>query len=267
MTKKLLEDLNGNNNGELKKFIEEFKGEPRIAWYPSAGDDFRALFYLHPNFSQQNPASGPEPLPPDLFLFTDYFPWSDTTLIDNKILYSDKRTTVIVEYMEELPRLNLPLHRDLLPLGLFIQSLGGHSIKVGPLTDRAFFFKIRVESKKLGTIFSKVLYAFAQNETFYCNKLFPNNATISHIIHIRYGGGQGGGGSAAGAWLLNVLKILKCELFITDGDHRWQMGDYFALELCPSIPVVSDVKLTPIRFMPAESWSDYGQVVTWYLVS
>lgn len=57
MSKELLSNLNGNKSGHLKRFIDEFDGDPRIAWYPSAGTDFRALLYQHPSYSQLHPAS------------------------------------------------------------------------------------------------------------------------------------------------------------------------------------------------------------------
>ena len=256
MTRKLLTSLNGNKTGELKKFLDNFKGEPRIAWYPSAGRDFRALLFLHPSFSQLHPASGQEPQPPDLFLFTDYFPWQNSSFIYSKTIYSDKRTTVNIEHIEELPQLNLPLHKEL------VRFTDGNTT-----TDKALFLKISIYSDKLGNISYPVVYAFAENETFYCKKLVPNNATISHIIHVRYGGGCGGGGKASGAWLLNVLNKLNCDLFITDGCHdHWQEGDKFALELCPSIRNGSKAQLKPIRVVQSKSWSGYGDV-SWNLVS
>jgi len=255
MTKKLLLNLNGNKTGLFKKFLDEFNGEPRIAWYPSAGTDFRALLYLHPTYSKANPATGQEPQPPDLFLFTDYFPWQNSTFLDNRTVYSDSRTTVYIEHIEELPKLNLKLHERLV------------DFKEGSTaTDRAVFLKVKIDSDTLGTITYPVLYAFAENVAFYCNKIIPNEAIISHIIHVRYGGGLGGGGKASGVWLHNVLKQLNCELFITDGTNQWQDGDKFALELCPSIPRQSNVVLRPIRIIPSQGWSEHGDV-SWNLIS
>ena len=57
MSKELLYNLNGNRTGEFKKFLDGINGEPRIAWYPSAGEDFRALIYLDPSYSKINPAT------------------------------------------------------------------------------------------------------------------------------------------------------------------------------------------------------------------
>ena len=254
MARQLLANLNGNKTGQLKFFLDDFKGEPRIAWYPSAGEDFRPLFYLHPNFSNLYPAALQEPQPPDLFLFTDYFPWKNSSFLDSKTIYSDSRTQVFIESIEELPRLNLPLNHEIVafPEG-------------GKMTDRAFFLKVRIVSNKFGSITYPVLYAFAENETFYCKKLIPNKATITHIIHVRYGGGFGGG-KASGVWLLNVLKKLNCELFITDGHHQWQSGDIKAIEICAFIPKENSSQLTPIRTIPSEKWSGHGDV-SWNLVS
>ena len=254
MSRELLLNLNGNNKGEFQKFLDKVKGEPRIAWYPSAGEDFRALLYLDPSYSRINPASVLEPQSPDIFLFTDYYPWKYSRFLDDRTIYSDSRTTVFIEYIEELPKLNLPLHEELV-----------HFPDGSNATDRVLFLRIRITSEKLGSIYYPVLYAFAENETFYCRKLVPNKATISHIIHIRYGGGCGGGGNASGVWLVNVLKNLKCELFVTDGHYYWQSGDEFALTLCPSIQRESDVQLTPIRVVQSQGWSGHGDV-SWNLV-
>ncbi len=254
MSRELLLNLNGNNKGEFQKFLDKVRGEPRIAWYPSAGEDFRALLYLDPSYSRINPASVLEPQSPDIFLFTDYYPWKYSRFLDDRTIYSDSRTTVYIEYIEELPKLNLPLHEELV-----------HFPDGSNATDRVLFLRIRITSEKLGSIYYPVLYAFAENETFYCRKLVPNKATISHIIHIRYGGGCGGGGNASGVWLVNVLKNLKCELFVTDGHYYWQSGDEFALTLCPSIQRESDVQLTPIRVVQSQGWSGHGDV-SWNLV-
>jgi hypothetical protein len=255
MSKELLSNLNGNKSGQLKKFIDEFEGEPRIAWYPSAGTDFRALLYLHPSYSQLHPATENEPAQPDIFLFTDYFPWQNSTFLDSKTIYSDSRTYVTIEHMEELPQLNLPLNREIV-----------HFTEGSAATDKVIFLKVRIHSDKLGNITYPVIYAFAENETFYCKKMIPNKASISHIIHVRYGGGLGGGGLASGIWLLNVLKQLKCELLISDGHYHWQRGDEFALKVCPSIPRDCEAKLTSIREVESKGWSGHGNV-KWNLVS
>lgn len=176
--------------------------------------------------------------------------------MDNRILYSDSRTLVVVDQIEELPTLDLlPLHKELV-----------HFTEGSTATDKAVFLKIRIDSDKLGFIVYPVVYAFAENETFFCKKMVPNDAIVSHIIHVRYGGGCGGGGSASGIWLLHVLRQLHCELFITDGHHHWQSGDHFALRTCRAIPRTNTSTLTPIRTIHSQGWSGHGDV-SWNLVS
>jgi hypothetical protein len=283
MSKELLYNLNGNANGLFKKHLDGFKGEPRIAWYPSAGEDFRALLYLSPKFSDlfeevlngeklpqflqhdedynlqrvlRKLPQGDEalrkklPAPPDLFLFTDYYPWEGSTFLDKRTIRTDEFTTVSVENLEELPHLNLPLHKE-------IVDFPSGSIA----TNKVLFMNIKIVSNDLGTIRFPVLYAFVENEAFFCEKLNPFHAKISHIIHVRYGGGLGGGGNARGVWLQCVLERLKCELFVKDeSNHDWAGGDEKFLELCPDVRREDSVSLTTIRTIPSAWWSGYGDV-------
>ena len=94
MSKQLLYHLNGPTSGRFKAYLDSLKDAPRIAWYPSAGTDFRALLYLHPDFARKEPAATPDPAPPDIFLFTDYFPWSSSKFLDGHLVHVDPRTTI-----------------------------------------------------------------------------------------------------------------------------------------------------------------------------
>jgi hypothetical protein len=254
MSKLFLNNLNRNRRGLFKRWINSFSGTPRIAWYPSGGEDFRALMYLNAEFSRLEPSKGIEPAAPDLFLYTDYFPWTFSQFLRTPILYRDERTTIEIIDMERLPNVNLPLHEELV-----------HFPEGGDFNDQALFMLVRVQSSILGEFIRPVLYVFAENETFYAQKMRPFQARISHVIHVRYGGGMGGGGNSAGAWLLHVLKNLRCELFITDGHHHWQNGDDFALILCPEIPREVNVELKCIRQINGRRWSEHGDV-SWNLV-
>jgi hypothetical protein len=254
MSKLFLNRLNGQNNGIFKRYIRNLTSSPRIAWYPSAGEDFRSLLYLNPDFSRIFPSKYPEPQEPDLFLFTDYFPWSFSNFLNSRILYSDSNTIVQIDEFEKLPALNLELHDELV-----------HFPEGGRFMNQVFFMKVRVQSTTLGEFVKPVLYVFAENETFYAKIIVPNQPRISHIIHVRYGGGFGGGGNASGAWLLNILDQIQCEVFITDGHHHWQSGDDFALNLCPEIPKECNVGFIPIRTIYGRMWSNHGDV-TWNII-
>jgi hypothetical protein len=258
MSLQLLHRLNGNKKGAFHNWLKALNEEPRIAWYPSAGEDFRPLMFLHPSSTQLIKG---EPQFPNIFLFTDYFPWKDSTFLDSKIIYQDEETKVTVEELEMLPDLTLPLDPEIVHF-----PEGSHA------TNKVVFLNVKISSNKLGNITYPVLYAFAENETFFSEILLPNNALISHILRIRYGGGMGGGGYARGTWLLHVLGVLKTKELIADnhdigiGIYNEGTGDRFFLEQHPSIPRMPCDNLEPIRTTPSEKWSKYGDVI-WYLVN
>jgi hypothetical protein len=257
MSLQLLTHLNGNNQGKLATFLQNFDNDnqPRIAWYPSAGKDFRALLYLSTEYANKYPVEH-KPAAPDLFIFSDYFPWESDKFLDDRLIYKDNHTTIEILNIEELPRLNLELHPEIVdfPEG-------------STATDRLIFLEVKVTSNDLGEFKFPVLYAFAENESFYCKKLAPNEAFITHIIHVRYGGGLGGGGKASGVWLKHVLCKLKTEVFISDDHYSWQEGDNFALNYCKEIPKKDTSNLKQFRRIPGRLWSDYTDNVTFYKVS
>lgn len=255
MSRRLLTHLNGPRRGMFRRWLEDFPGEPRIAWYPSAGRDFRDLFYLHPVFSEMNPPTRPEPPLPDIFIHTDYFPWSDPTFLDDPLIHEDRHTTVIVLDIEELPRRILPLDDEIVvaPQG-------------GPSNGRVVFLEVEIQSDVSGRFIRPVLYVFAENAAFCARRLLPLEARLSHIIHQRYGGGCGGGGRSTGIWMLNVLQRLHCEVFVTDSHYCMQSGDERVCELYPELagPGTGPV-LEPIRLLNGQRWNCLGHV-SWNLV-
>ncbi len=257
MSKQLLYNLNGNRNGNFRRYLDNFNGEPRIAWYLSAGTDFRPLLYLSPQFAEiSTPNNGDDPVPPDIFLFTDYFPWSQSDFLDTPNIHIDDRTEVLVTSMEELPPFNMPLDPE-------IVDFPEGSIA----TSRVIFMEVTVNSTVLGKISYPVIYAFAENESFCAEKILQYHGKISHIIHVRYGGGCGGGGRASGIWINNVLKRLYCEVLITDDHYSMQTGDKWAQKRYPVLALQGrPPKFVPIRVVPSKAWSNHGDV-SWNLIS
>lgn len=257
MSKQLLERINGNRNGVFRKFLNDFKGDPRIAWYPSAGEDFRPLLYLHPSFAAYRPMDIEEPSAPDIFLFTDYFPWDDSSFLNSREILYDGLTRISVLEIEQLPDIRLPLDRE-------IVKFTNGSIA----THKVVFMRVLIDSHRLGRFSWPILYVFAENESFCGEVLLPLQARLSHIIHISYGGGFGDpdhqsrkdifvrpwdeyvkeGGYASGIWLKNVIRPLRCEYFITSNNFKWQDGDKKAVQLYPALGVPdNELALTPLR--------------------
>lgn len=257
MSKELLLALNGNNRGAFHNWLKTFKKEPRIAWYPSAGEDFRDLLYLHPRYAALNPAKQlPEPRPPDIFLHTDYFPWSTSRFLDNHTIHLDGHTTVSVRSIEQLPRCQLPLDDKIVEF-----PKGSHA------TGRVLFLEIEIQSDLLGKFSVPVVYAFVENAAFCAQKALPHRARFSHVIHVRFGGGLGGGGFSKGKWLLHVLQALQCEVFLSDTRYGLMSGDRRIYALYPSLQRNGrTAQLEQIRVIQSEAWSNYGNV-SWGVVT
>jgi hypothetical protein len=125
------------------------------------------------------------------------------------------------------------------------------------------FLEVKINSTVLGEYTCPVIYAFVENASFCANKILPLYGKISHIIHVRYGGGAGGGGKSTGIWLLNILKKVGCQVFINDRSFAIQSGDEFAMRKYPSLAGdCQPPKSESIRVMRPESWSDYD-FVSW----
>ncbi len=252
MSREFLVGLNGGQRGAFRRWLDEFNGEPRIAWYPSAGHDFRDLLYLSPEYSRLWPATKPEPQAPDIFLHTDYFPWERSTFLDSAEIYRDARTSITLKSIEELPRCDLRLDSALVD---FPQGSAA--------TGMVLFLELHVESDVLGAFSARVLYAFVENSVFCAERLLEQRAVLSHVVHVRYGGGMGGGGKSTGTWLLNVLGRLGCECLVSDGHYGTQRQDLVVTSRYPALgqqDPQDPPQFEKIRFLPERMWSNHGNV-------
>ena len=256
MSLKLLKELNGGKAGEFNRWLNARTEDPRVCWYPSAGQDFRDLLYLSRAYSTEYPGLLPDPEPPELFLHTDYFPWTGSTFLDSRTVHLDDRTGITVESIEELPRCDLTLDDQIVD---FPQG--------SVATGRVIFMWVRVESDQLGEQRVPVIYAFVENAAFCSDVMLPNAARISHLVHVRYGGGCGGGGQTTGDWLLNVLDDLGVECLVTDGHLQEVQGEARVRELFPNLIGEFDRnRLNSIRTVDGAAWSGHGDV-NWYQVA
>lgn len=255
MSRALLDTLTNGHNGLFRQWLDNFEGDPRIAWYPSACEDFCDLLYLSEHFNQLMPPTIADPKPPDLFLHTDYYPWGRSDFLDSMVLHDDTRTKITIESIEKLPRCDLPLHKGIVdfPRG-------------SKATGNAIFMMLNVSSHVLGEYRVPVLYVFAENAAFYAEVIEPNQGCITHLVKVRYGGGCGGGGQSSGVWLHNVLRQLGCEVFIHDRHGSVQRGDQRVYEEYPSLQLKQpDVTLQTIRILDSARWSSHGDI-HWQLV-
>jgi len=256
MTTLFLDAMFGRPTGPARQWLAGLSREPRIAWYPSAGEDFRDLLYLSEEYARCFPSGQAEPAPPDLFLHTDFSSrWS--RFLDTAVVHQDERTTIRVEAIEELPRCDLPLDARIVEFPEWRVATG-----------RVLFLLLRVTSARLAMDrVVPVLYASCENAAFCAERLLPLGARCSHVVRIRYGGGFGGGGRSSGHWILRNLDRLHCELLVWDQHDHEQDGDRRCLERFPNLdgPLAQPDRFRRLRTLPEAMWSGHGDVA-WELV-
>jgi hypothetical protein len=224
MSKELLRFLNGKNKGYFYEYLENLDHDPSIAWYPSAGTDLRALLYLSPQYATEYPANFENESFPDIFLFTDYMPSLTESFLSSEIIIKDMNTEIRRLEIEELPRLELPIDNE-------IVNPSENNVYIG----KVLFLKVHVSSNVLGEMEYPIVYAFVENEPFCSEVLLPRNSKISHIVHIQYSRSPfDSRGKSSGIWVLNVLKRLSCEVFITDKGYKVRPVDEVAYRLYPN---------------------------------
>jgi len=261
MSTQFLRLLDNQRGRQFTKYVEQLDHDARIAWYPSAGTDFRALFYLNDAFLSTSPTiEGKDPAEPDIYLYSDWNLMSnrfEEILFHggNPVIHDDGRSKVTLSDIEDLGQLKF----DPYPAYQLTE-------KNALYYNRVFFFYATIESATFGTITKPVLYAFCCNEQLCSELLLPLKARVSHVIHVRYGHGFGGA-NCSGHWIQHTLAPLQCEVYIHDGlayHDRVEAGiiNYYG----DVIPQEQISTLTTIREIDGRGWSDCRTIV-WQKVS
>lgn len=256
MSTQFLRLLDNRRGVNYSAFVSSMKDEARIAWYPSAGTDFRTLFYLNNAFLGSSPAiEGEDPKEPDIFLYTDYA-LNDNAFEKilfhggNPVIHDDGRAKVTLSNIENLGRIDFESYPD-----YRLTEENKHFF------NRVFYFNATIESADFGSITKPILYIFCCNEQICSEILLPVNAKISHIIHVRYGHGFGGGNSS-GHWIQHVLYPLQCEIYIHDGLSHYYENEYriisYYSEIIPQEPLTI---LKTIREIDGRGWSDSTRII------
>lgn len=239
----LTDRLKGKPGGLFEGFIGRHN-KLRLAWYPSAGNDYRPLMLVHHRVNER------EPMEPDLYVYTDYQP--PLAIEQEKVLYQDKKTSVTVLEREELEPIYLPVMKEFMTLS------------VNHLHNRVFFLRLLLESAQFGSSEAHLLYVGAMNEVF-CREFLLGGSHVSHIIHVRYGSAFGGA-RTTGSWILNLLKELKTEYFISSMHLQVNAADSCLMDMFPEFRRKAlQSKLEIIRATAGKLWSNHGDVM-WNLV-
>ncbi|MDX2111562.1 MAG: hypothetical protein SFY80_15125 [Verrucomicrobiota bacterium] len=254
MSKELLQKLanQSGNQGPLKSWLENNQGEPRIAWYPSAGSDLRDLLNLHPGFRSLYPPQNnePEPEAPNFFIHSDI---GGCAIFDQEMVFHDDRTCIRVVERENLTPLNLPVHAEVYD-------------NTDQELHRLLFLLLEVRCNRLGTFQCPLLFAVEENAAF-CADLLANHAHITHLVQVRYGY------VPDPVWIRYQLRRLGVEVLITDesGFRAYSKQVGTVPNNIPQLNIFKDLNNPDIdqnawrmiRTLPLETWYGYGPV-SWY---
>lgn len=224
MSAQLLQLLDNRRSPKYSELLSRLCPQPRIAWYPSAGTDFRPLYFLSDHYLSNNPpVNGVDSREPDIYLYTDYRIYNELfekILFrgENPIIHDDGRSKVVLSDIEYLGRIHFASYPD-----YTLTEENAHFF------NRVFFFYVTIESAQFGLITKPVLYAFSCNEQFCSELMIPSGGKISQVIHVRYGHGFGGA-NCSGHWIQHVLSLLGCEMYVHDGLSHYSYNEHNIIE-------------------------------------
>lgn len=193
MIKKILKACNKKDEVILDSLQSLIGDYPNIAWYPSAGLDFRDLIEVNRT----------EEIKSDIFFHTDYNRnWVKLKLGE---VFNDEQTRVAINCITELKfinKINYEINQEFVDFPEDAYS-----------EPKIFLLDVQINSDSFGEINKPVIYFFMENINFLDEILLKNKIKLSHFIKVREGCGFGGNRksiSIAYAFLgeLNVKYIL-----------------------------------------------------------
>lgn len=202
----ILKGVDTRSDNELRKIENQTNN---IAWYPSAGLDFRDVYELsNPIYNQEIP---------DLFIHTDYKPdWS----LENPVFETfnlgpinnefDNNFDFIIDDVFELELTELIRY-----------SVNANYVDFpndAPLEPKVFLLNVTVSYS--GNIISKpVLYFVFENINFLEEILLKQKIKISHFVKVREGCGFGGSRKSISIVYAFIAKLGVKYLFIDNEEH------------------------------------------------
>ncbi|MCD8445151.1 DUF7663 domain-containing protein [Tenacibaculum finnmarkense] len=177
--------------------LERLPEEPNIAWYPSAGLDFKDLIEV-------NRTS----VIPDLHIHTDY----STSFKNLKVgeIFKDNLATISITTIEEI--------KFAKPVKFFANPKFVHFLMEDTEEPLIFLLEVLIVSNKQ-TIKKPVLYVVMENINFLDEILLKEQLPISHFIKVREGCGFGGNRKSISI-VYAFLADLKTKYLLVDTEEH-----------------------------------------------
>jgi len=259
----LLKGKNKESQKQLDKLFCSIGDDPRILWYPSAGDDYRDISELSNANIDRNNIRGRINIAtdyeitelPDIFVHTDYFKrWAKLRqgeIFNDDNTGKDDKTRVTIENLYELQfnnglNINYNVNEDFV---VFPEE--------APKSPEIYLLDVRINSDTLGEIRKPVFYFLFENINFLEEVLLRNRINISHIVKVREGCAMGGNKKSITV-AYAFLSVLNTKYLIIDNhveDFDFDLFMELKRELKRiGIPVM-DYKLEELEPRPRIHWS------------
>ena len=201
--------LSGKEKASKLKLEELEVKTKNIAWYPSAGLDFRDILELsNTNFTEETP---------DLFIYTDYKPdWS----LENRN-FETFPTGAIQNDFDNDCKANIDGVFELeltVEVNYFINAKYVDFPNDAPVTPKVFLLDVSVNQGEI-TITKPVLYFVFENINFLEEILLKYNIKISHFVKVREGCGFGGNKKSISIVYAFMAKLGIKYLFVDNEEH------------------------------------------------
>jgi hypothetical protein len=215
--------------------------EERVLWYPSAGDDYRDLLYLHP---AKSPDLGLQQTP-NIFCHTDY----DFRYFRNRTdpLFQDGYTCIrIKEFFELELRPDLAVDYRVSP---YYATFTDHAAR----RPQILLLDLDIVSNQLGHFEKSIFYFFFENYNFLGEILLKQGVEISHFVKIREGCGFGGCRKSITVFY-SMLANLNVRYLLVDNEIHYcrRTHDQYALRYG-----VDHKKFSLHQLGALSSWSDF----------
>jgi len=197
MINSLLKAVSEQDENIIDELQSQIGHTPNIAWYPSAGLDFRDLIEVNRT-----------KIDPDIFFHTDYS--RNSVKLQCGLVFNDDRTKVFIDRITELKfrkKINYVVNHDYVD---FPQDANP--------SPRVYLLDLIVESG-FGVIRKPVLYFFMENINFLDEILLKNKIGLSHFIKVREGCGMGGNRKSISITYA-FLGILKVKHILIDKEEH-----------------------------------------------
>jgi len=252
----LLKGKNKTSQRRLNKLFDSLRDNPKILWYPSAGNDYRDILEFSEVKIDKKNIRGrinivtDYGIPvPNLFIHTDYD--KKTTYYEwlKSVLFYDGKTKVIAKEIYPLsidPSVTYEINRNFVAFP-----------ELAPQEPEVYLLDLEITSNKLGEIEKPVIYFLFENINFFREVLLKHRINVAYMVKVREGCGFGGNGKSVSN-IYPYFPVVKTEYLIADDEIHFDEND-LDMALKEKLRNYELIELKPNRQInpPTIKWSDF----------